>query len=66
MSYLDRMVDELNELTDKAIKLSAFFSTSVFAGLSANHQELLERQYHGMIDYKLALEQRVDLIRSEL
>ena len=66
MSYLDRMVDELNELNTKVTKLNAFFSTTVFAGLSANHQTLLERQYSGMVEYKLALEQRVDLTRSEL
>lgn len=65
MTFLDRMIDERDALSDKVCKLKQFLTSALFASLSCNHQELLERQFAGMMEYQTALEHRIDLVKSQ-
>jgi hypothetical protein len=60
-SYIARMVNEREELSDKAEKLNKFFSSSIFNGLPDNKKELMERQYKLMVEYVEVLDERVKL-----
>jgi hypothetical protein len=62
-TYVDRMVKELEELTERTVKLGEFLKTSKFAELSQKKQILLSAQHTAMMDYQWHLLARV---RSEL
>jgi len=60
-SYIDRMVNECEELKDKIEKLNRFFSTPIFNGLPERKKVLMESQHGLMIEYVEVLEERIKL-----
>ena len=60
-SYIARMVNEREELNDKAEKLNKFFSSTIFNGLPDNKKVLMERQYKLMAEYVEVLDERIKL-----
>lgn len=60
-SYIARMVNEREELNDKAEKLNKFFSSTIFNGLPDNKKVLMERQYKLMTEYVEVLDERIKL-----
>lgn len=60
-SYIARMVNEREELNDKAEKLNKFFSSPIFNGLPDNKKVLMERQYKLMAEYVEVLDERIKL-----
>lgn len=61
--HQQRAAVERAELDSKIEKLSAFFSTSIYAELDAMNQELLTAQLGAMREYSDILSQRIDHIR---
>ena len=60
-SYIARMVNEREELNDKAEKLNKFFSSTIFNGLPDSKKVLMERQYKLMAEYVEVLDERIKL-----
>lgn len=58
--HQQRVAVERAELDSKIEKLSAFFSTSTYAGLDALDQELLTTQLGAMREYSDILSQRIN------
>lgn len=61
-SPTDRMKIELDELTDRFIKLNKFMASDRFYTLDAKTQALLTNQNSAMDDYQRALRQRLELM----
>ena len=62
-TFKDRLVEEHAALNEKIEKLSIFINESeIFKGLSTEHQDLLKRQLHHMIEYQQILIQRIKLL----
>lgn len=57
--FLERMVEELNELVVKVMKLESFMDSPKFNQLGVTEQRLLLTQRVGMDLYKNALELRL-------
>ena len=57
----DRLVDEASALYEKIGKLALFLQSEDFNGLSSENQELLNRQYHLMLEYHQVLLQRIKI-----
>ena len=64
-NYVERMVVELNELSDRVEKLTKFFHTETFMGLPSKKRELMERQFKAMVEYKEVLAERLEIEKSE-
>lgn len=60
-SYLDRLIMELSELTDRRQKLGKFFSHPDFMALSAENKTLLDQQQVVMDSYIRILDRRISL-----
>lgn len=63
-SYKDRVVEEEKELSEKIEKLSAFFETRTFNGLSLEARTLLSEQRRHMKNYRQVLKARIALFNS--
>ena len=61
---LERLKEELNDLSEKRQRLDKFMSTNVFADLSYEEQYAMQRQREGMTEYMAALHKRIELIRG--
>ena len=59
MSYKNRVVKELNDLSEKTEKLMTFFQTDTFEELSYEERVVLEFQYFHMTEYKACLNTRI-------
>ena len=62
---VDRMRVELEELSERYCKLSAFLETDKFLELGNEMCELLRRQHKAMSEYKDILEKRIELVQSD-
>lgn len=60
-SYLDRLIMELSELTERRQKLGKFFSHPDFVALSAENKTLLDQQQVVMDSYIRILDRRISL-----
>lgn len=58
--HQQRVVDESNEVNDRAKKLAQFQQTDVFAGLDEAEQKRLNRQMHIMELYCDVLRERIE------
>lgn len=63
---LERLEDELNDLSEKRQRLDKFMSMNVFADLSHEERYAMLRQREGMTDYMAALNKRIELIRGRM
>lgn len=60
--YIKRMIDEFNQLEEKASKLNLFIETNdIFKTLSKEKQDLMRLQLQGMRVYEYALNKRIAL-----
>jgi len=59
--YKQRIVDEKNQLEERAFKLSTFIQGSAFKNLSVANQFLLRKQLEVMNSYLGILNCRIDL-----
>lgn len=60
--HIERMKDELAQLTDRTTKLSEFISASpIFKQLHADERELMRDQQRAMMEYHDVLETRINL-----
>jgi len=57
--YQQRVVDEHNDLAEKAKALYMFFTNKVFETLDTDEQELLKMQYYTMMVYAGILQKRI-------
>lgn len=55
-----RLIDELNELHKKRLKLVAFIGTETFSSLNQNQRKLLIKQEDVMLLYERILQLRLD------
>lgn len=62
--FINRLTQELEELTRKRELLAAFLDTNRFLALSKEHQCLLCTQQSIMISYECILQQRLNLLRG--
>lgn len=60
-NWLIRLYDEEVNLKDKIEKLTAFFSSELYKGLSEEHQSLLRSQLSAMRMYHAVLHRRIVL-----
>lgn len=58
-TFMDRLQIESIELYDKQEKLSKFFGTDIFQGLSTQKQVLLRAQFGAMEAYRQILTERI-------
>ncbi|QYC96772.1 MazG-like pyrophosphatase [Stenotrophomonas phage BUCT626] len=58
---VQRMLAEYSELGNKARKLAVFINSDMFETLSANEQQLMYDQHHGMCVYMKALNSRIEI-----
>ena len=61
--HQQRVVAELKDLTEKREKLGAFIAgagNNLFAGLPADEQTRLRRQFDIMVQYEGVLQERID------
>ena len=59
-TFKERVVVELYELTDRLIKLRAFFDVEMYATLPPAEQARLARQAQAMMTYGNTLKERID------
>lgn len=57
--YIERMIDEYNELKERVDKLGTFLNGDVYKSLNLEEQNDLMMQYHSMVIYKIALDKRL-------
>jgi len=58
-TFLDRLKVEQSELREKFVRLTSFFDTDLFKGLSTPEQDLLREQSEHMLKYVTVLDQRI-------
>ena len=58
--FKQRLIDELNELHKKRLKLVAFIGTETFSSLNQNQRKLLIKQEDVMHLYERILQLRLD------
>ena len=61
-SYIDRMEDELEELTNKLLKLDTFMRTESYDKLTMPEKDLMIKQQKAMACYKACLLDRLNFI----
>ena len=61
MEFLDRMVEENDELVKKIDKLESFLATDKFKDLGRPNRDLLMEQFFHMRSYKRVLDLRIVL-----
>lgn len=61
-SYIDRMEDELEELTNKVLKLDTFMGTETYEKLTMPEKDLMIKQLKAMACYKACLLDRLNFI----
>lgn len=61
LDFVQRMLIEYEELTDKLGKLNAFISSDKFKELDDENRSLLNAQYHTMYTYKVILLRRIKI-----
>ena len=60
--YVKRMIDEFNQLEERASKLNLFIETNdIFKTLPKEKQDLMRLQLQGMRVYEYALNKRIAL-----
>ena len=59
-SYIDRMEDELEELTNKVLKLDTFMGTETYEKLTMTEKDLMIKQQKAMACYKACLLDRLN------
>ena len=64
-TFIDRMIEEHNELTDKLEKLTQFIECEAFKTLSIQKQTLLRAQFGAMVAYQQTLSSRIVLEKLE-
>lgn len=64
-TFVDRMVDELNELEDKIAKINAFIHSHTFSELQKIEQHMLYSQGTAMAAYLCALNMRLEYYVTE-
>lgn len=63
-TFLDRLVIEHNELSDKQEKLNKFFGSDTFEKLPISKQTLLHAQFGAMLAYSQILAERIRIEQS--
>lgn len=58
--FVERMVEEYNELSERLKKLVAFTKTEKFTALAEEQRNLLEEQREAMSHYKRVLGKRIE------
>ena len=58
--FVERMVEEYKELSERLKKLIAFIKTDKFAELKKEQRDLLEEQRDAMSQYKRILGKRIE------
>lgn len=64
IELLERLKEELHDLSDKRDRLDKFMSKNIFADLSYEEQYAMQRQREGMTEYMAALQKRIELIKE--
>lgn len=59
--FVERMIDEYKELSERLKKLIAFQKTDKFTALDEEQRKLLEEQREAMSHYKKVLGQRIEI-----
>lgn len=59
--FVERMMEEYKELSERLKKLVAFTKTEKFAELAEEQRKLLEEQREAMSHYKKVLGQRIEI-----
>lgn len=59
--FIERMIEEYKELSERLKKLIAFTKTDKFAELAKEQRDLLEEQRKAMSHYKKVLGQRIEI-----
>lgn len=63
--FKTRLLEEKQQLDERAGKLHAFINGSKFNTISLIQQSLLKVQYQAMITYGMCLDERVDWLETE-
>jgi len=63
--YQQRVVEEMEALEDKILKLETFLKTPFFSTLSGRERDLLSHQYYIMRSYFSLLSQRIKLFNQK-
>lgn len=63
-NFLERLIEEKNQLEDRCIKLGAFIESDRFQDIDAFHRHVLIVQHSSMKTYFLCLEQRLVLLNA--
>lgn len=61
LDFVQRMLIEYEELTDKLGKLNAFISSDKFKELDEENRSLLNAQYNCMLTYATILKHRIKI-----
>jgi hypothetical protein len=64
-THIERMVAELDDLSERADKLFAFFSNSIFFGLDDQEKDRMRMQYYFMCRYRDVLTDRIDFAEGK-
>lgn len=65
MDFVDRLIQEREELEEKTHKLDRFIQSDKFQTVSREHGELMQRQLLNMLDYYHVLSERIaDLMKA--
>lgn len=59
--FVERMIEEYKELSERLKKLIAFQKTDKFTALDEEQRDLLEEQREAMSHYKKVLGQRIEI-----
>ena len=63
--FKTRMQVEIDELLTKIDRIMKFVDTEKFTELTNEHKQLLQEQFQLMCMYRLVLQRRIDLVKSE-
>jgi len=64
MDYIERMINEKEELGDKINRLDIFITNNEeFENLSSTMQRLMKEQHHAMCIYYMILEERIKQVK---
>lgn len=59
--WLERLVNENEELTERIVRLAEFKKTAVYKDLDDDSKALLDRQFDHMIEYSNCLNARIKI-----
>ncbi len=65
MNYYNRLVNELEDLTEKTLKLQSFLTTEKYRRLAEQKQRLLALQFSAMATYSMLLTMRIEIADGE-